>query len=190
MYLIVGLGNPGKTYENTRHNVGFFFLDAYVKQKGFESSSWKEKNRGMYLETTIQNEKVIFLKPLSFMNLSGEVVETYQKYYGIQTEDILIVCDDLDLSLGTIKLKEKGSCGGHNGLRNIELHLRTQNYKRIKVGISNNKEMDTANYVLSKFSKEEQEIMTKLQPKMIEILDFYFEKPFSILMSQYSEKNR
>ena len=162
MKLIVGLGNPGEEYENTRHNTGFYFLDAYLKSKGI--TSWRQKERAYYIEQFVNGEKVIFLKPLSFMNLSGEVVLAFQKYYDIKTEDILVLCDDLDLLLGKIKLKAKGSCGGHNGLRNIELHLKTQNYKRLKIGISNDKTKSTIDYVLGKFTKEEIKTLENLQP--------------------------
>ena len=188
MKLIVALGNPGEEYRNTRHNTGFYFLEAYLKEKGF--TDWKKKERARYIEKYVQQEKVIFLEPLSFMNLSGEVVQAFQHYYQIPSENILVICDDLNLQLGKIKLKEKGSCGGHNGLRNIELHLKTQNYKRLKIGISNDKEQNTIDYVLGKFSKKEQQQLEALCPKIFEILDRYFVTDFSILMSQYSEKNR
>ena len=188
MKMIVALGNPGEEYRNTRHNTGFYFLDAYLKEKGF--SDWKKKPRAKYLEKFVNNEKIIFLEPLSFMNLSGEVVADFQKYYDIPTENILVICDDLDLSLGKIKIKAKGSCGGHNGMRNIELHLKTQNYKRIKIGISNDKEKSTIDYVLGKFSKKELQQLEQLIPKVNQILDAFFVTDFSVLMSKYSEKNR
>ncbi len=189
MKMIVGLGNPGEEYEKTRHNTGFFFLDAYLEEKGI-NSCWKRRERALYIEKFVGKEKVIFLKPQSFMNLSGEVVSSFQKYFQIPTENILVLCDDLDLSLGKIKLKAKGSCGGHNGLRNIEFHLKTQNYKRLKIGISNPKQENTIDYVLGKFSKKELEILNSLKPKIFEILDRYFQENFSLLMSQYNEKNR
>ena len=186
--MIVGLGNPGEEYKNTRHNTGFYFLEAYLKEKGLDN--WKEKNRARFIEQFVNGEKVVFVEPLSFMNLSGEVVSSFQKYYDIPIENILVICDDLDLSLGNIKLKAKGSCGGHNGLRNIELHLKTQNYKRLKIGISNDKDQSTIDYVLGKFSKKEQQVLEELQPKITKIIDGFFTMDFSILMSQYSEKNR
>lgn len=188
MKMVVALGNPGEEYENTRHNTGFFFLESYLREKGF--TVWKKKNRARYIEKYVNGEKVIFLEPLSFMNLSGEVVSVFKKYYSIPTEDILVICDDLDLNLGKIKLKAKGSCGGHNGLRNIELHLKTQNYKRLKIGISNDKDKSTIDYVLGKFTKEEQIKLNDLVPKISQIIDRFFVTDFSLLMSQYSEKNR
>ena len=188
MKLIVGLGNPGKEYENTRHNVGFIILDNYVNSKNL--GIFKSKYNGLYLKTKIHNEDVIFLKPQSYMNLSGEVVRKFVDFYKINTDDILIISDDLDLEFGNFKLKLTGSSGGHNGLKNIELHLSTQDYKRFKIGISNKKDMDTKDYVLGKFSKEEKELLEKFKPKSERIIDDYFELEFSKLMNKYNQKNR
>ena len=133
MKLIVGLGNPGKEYENTRHNIGFMVIDNYLKNEKF-----KTKFNGMYLKKVINNEEVIFLKPLSYMNLSGEVVKKYVNYFKINLSDLLIISDDLDMPCFKIKLKYKGSSGGHNGLKNIIQNINTEEFKRLKIGISNN----------------------------------------------------
>ncbi len=188
MKLIVGLGNPGKEYENTRHNIGFFMIDKYLASKNIYD--FKFKFKGLYVDTIINNEKVIFLKPQSFMNLSGEVVKKYLDFYKINVEDILIISDDLDLNIGNFKLKSKGSSGGHNGLKNIELNINTQQYKRIKIGISNNKNIDTKDYVLSKFSKDDIIIYNNLSKIIIEILDDFFYQEFDFLISKYNRKNR
>lgn len=186
MKLIVGLGNPGKEYQNTRHNVGFSMLDEYAQKHGVTIS--KEKFNGYYVEIFVNEEKIILLKPLSYMNLSGEVVRKFIDFYKISLDDILVVHDDLDLPLGTFKLKERGSSGGHNGLKNIEYHLHTQQYKRLKIGISNDKDMDTKDYVLGTFSIEEKEKLNQLTPTILEILDSYISLPFSSLMNQYNRK--
>ena len=188
MKLIVGLGNPGKEYENTRHNIGFIILDNYVTNKNL--GTFKLKDNGLYLKEKIHNEDVIFLKPQSYMNLSGEVVRKYVDFYKIKVEDILIISDDLDLEIGNFKLKLTGSSGGHNGLKNIEQHLSTRDYKRFKIGISNKKDIDTKDYVLGKLSKEEKEIIAAFKPKSVEIIDDYFEMEFSKLMNKYNQKNR
>ena len=188
MKLIVGLGNPGKEYEKTRHNIGFMFLDKYLKSKGI--SGFSNKNNGLYVKTKINGEDVIFLKPQSYMNLSGTVVSYYVNYYKIDISDILVISDDLDLNIGNFKLKSKGSSGGHNGLKNIEQMISSQNYKRLKIGISNNKDYDTINYVLGKFSRDELEILNKLQDKVNNIIDDYFTLSFSELMSKYNSKNK
>lgn len=188
MKLVVGLGNPGREYENTRHNIGFFMVDKYLESKNI--FDYKNKFNGLYIDTVINGEKVIFLKPQSYINLSGEVVKKYIDFYKISIEDILIISDDLDLNVGNFKLKAKGSSGGHNGLKNIELHLKTQEYKRLKIGIANNKHIDTKDYVLAKFSREDIVVYNDLSKVINEILDDYFCTDFGILCGKYNKKNR
>jgi PTH1 family peptidyl-tRNA hydrolase len=147
MKLIVGLGNPGKEYEKTRHNVGFMVIDKYCNNEKFS-----EKFNGLYINKVINGEKVIFLKPLSFMNLSGTVVKAFQDYYKIENKDILIIRDDLDIPLGHAKLKFNSSSGGDNGVKSIINSLRTQAFCQFKIGISQDKTVDTKDYVLGKFS--------------------------------------
>lgn len=184
MKLIVGLGNPGKEYENTRHNIGFIFIDNFAKK--YNVSIDKEKFNGLYKETVINNEKVLLLKPLSYMNLSGEVVKKYVDYFKINIEDILIINDDLDMDLGKIRLRPNGSSGGHNGLKNIALNLKTENFKRLKIGISNNKNIDTKDYVLGKFSNEEKEKLDSIKDKINNLLYDYLVVDFDRLMCNYN----
>ena len=184
MKLIVGLGNPGKEYENTRHNIGFIFLDYFANNN--KVSIDKEKYNGLYTQTIINDEKVILLKPLSYMNLSGEVVKRYVDYFKINLEDILIINDDLDMSFGKIRLRPEGSSGGHNGLKNIALHLGTEKFKRLKIGISNDKTIDTKDYVLGKFSKEEKETINDLKEIVSNILLDYLTTDFDKLMCKYN----
>ena len=186
MKLIVGLGNPGKEYENTRHNVGFQVLDLFAEKNQLSFS--KKKENAIYAEGIIHGEKIILLKPQTYMNLSGEAVKTFQKFYKIKIEDILIIADDLDLPLGSYRLKQKGSCGGHNGLRNIEDQLQTQNYKRLKIGIAKQKEQDTISYVLGKFSKEEKKVLDQTYQEIMTLLDDYLLYSFLDLMSKYNHK--
>ncbi len=189
MKLIVGLGNPGKEYENTRHNVGFMVVDNYILKKGI-NDSWKSKFNGKYLEVNIKGEKVIFLKPQSYMNLSGVVVNQFVNFYKISVDDILVISDDLDLLAGNYKLKSRGSCGGHNGLRDIEKCLGTPEYKRLKIGISKDNNVDTKDYVLGKFSKEDTKMFEGLFDTLVDVLDDYFVMPFGDLMSKHNSKNR
>lgn len=184
MKLIVGLGNPGIEYNNTRHNVGFMALDKLSQYLNIEIN--KNKFDGLYGEKIINNEKVIFLKPQKYMNLSGEVVRKYVDFFKIEIEDILIINDDLDLPVGKLKIKYKGSCGGHNGLRNIEQHLNTSEYKRIKIGISNNKLLDTKDYVLGKFNTEDLNLINETLDKIPQIFDDYIKYSFDKLMSKYN----
>ncbi|MDO5568690.1 MAG: aminoacyl-tRNA hydrolase [bacterium] len=150
MKLIVGLGNVGKKYNNTRHNVGFELLDYLgfkedVKKEDY--SLWRVKSNDVDL---------IVLKPLKFMNLSGEVVKKVANYYNIKISDILIIQDDKDMELGKIKIVTNSTSGGHNGITNIIHHLKTNDIKRIKIGIGNG-EIDTTSYVLGHFTKMEKE---------------------------------
>ena len=183
MKLVVGLGNPGKEYENTRHNIGFMMIDEIVKTYNLTG---KEKMNGLYYELNVKGEKVYFLKPLSYMNLSGEVVRKYVDYFKINIEDILIINDDLDLPIGTHKLREKGSSGGHNGLKNIEQHLNTNNYKRLKIGISNNKNIDTKDYVLGRFSKEDMNELNNFIKLAPNVLEDFITLSFTNLMNKYN----
>lgn len=184
MKLIVGLGNPGKEYDSTRHNIGFMVLDLLAEKYNIKFNH--EKFCGQYAETIINGEKYIFLKPLKYMNLSGEVVRDFIKFYKIDIDNLLIISDDLDMQTGKIKIKGKGSSGGHNGLKNIELHLNTNEYKRVKVGIANNKLMDTKDYVLGKFNKEDKNLIDMSLLKVISIIEDFNKITFEQLMSKYN----
>lgn len=186
MYLIVGLGNPGREYKYTRHNMGFMCLDSIAEK--YQVSFSKEKFGGIYGEFQYHDEKVILLKPQRYINLSGEVIKKYVDYFKIPLQNVLIIHDDLDIEFGNIKIKYKGSSGGHNGLKNIEYHLGTQNYKRIKLGISNNKMLDTKDYVLSKFDTNSKEILDSVINTVCEIIDDYFILSFENLMNKYNKK--
>ena len=184
MKLIVGLGNPGREYENTRHNIGFMVLDKYLNKRGI--TNYKEKFNGIYYEDNIDGEKIILLKPQKYMNLSGEVVINYINYFKIDIDDILVISDDLDMPLGKIKLKLSGSCGGHNGLRNIENNIGTQNYKRLKLGISNNKDYDTKDYVLSKINSEDMKTLDPSLEAGADIIKMFPSVKFDIIMNKYN----
>ena len=187
MKLIVGLGNYGNEYKNTRHNIGFRFIDSYFLNQNI---IWKNKFKGLYCEKTINGEKIIFLKPQTYMNLSGESVILFAKYYKIKPEEILIISDDLALPIGTYRLRSQGSSGGHNGLKNIASCLGTEKFKRLKVGISKNNSIDIKDYVLGKISKEELDTLNDLFKELNLIIDDFFVLPFSDLMSKYNRKNR
>ena len=182
--LIVGLGNPGKEYEKTRHNMGFLVLDS-IRQK-LSLGEWKSKFNGLFINTVINGEKVIFLKPQNYINLSGDVLIKFVRFFDIKTEDILIISDDLDLPLGIIKLKEKGTSGGHNGLKNIEKQLGTIEYRRIKIGISNNKNISTKDYVLGKPSLEEQKLINQAVENATIAAIKSLNTPFVDLMNIYN----
>ena len=184
MKLIVGLGNPGKEYENTKHNMGFRAIDEIAKSLNIEIN--KNKFNGLYNEVNYEGEKIILLKPQMYINLSGDVIKKYVDFYKIDIDDILIISDDLDMEVGKIKIKYKGSSGGHNGLKNIEANLKTNEYKRIKIGISNNKNIDTKNYVLSKFSKIEEQTINETIKLFPKIFEDYLNISFDNLMNKYN----
>jgi len=158
MYLVVGLGNPGDEYAKTRHNIGFMAADKIFSRYNF--TPFKNKFEGLLAEGTIENEKILLLKPQTFMNLSGNSVAKVASFYKIEPKNIIVIHDDKDLALGKIKAKIGGSAGGHNGLKNIDSHIGTE-YNRIRVGAGSPQEhhTDTINFVLSRFSKAEMEIL-------------------------------
>lgn len=159
MYLIVGLGNPGDEYRHTRHNVGFDVIDLLSSK--YNISVNRIKFRGMYGEGNIMNEKVIILKPATYMNLSGESVAEVVNFYKIPKENIIIVYDDISLEIGRLRIRNNGSAGGHNGIKNIILNLSTEEFSRIKVGVGQPKG-NLVSHVLGKFSKEEREVVGKM----------------------------
>ena len=186
MKLVVGLGNKGREYENTRHNMGFMLVDRYLQYKNI-TDKFKEKFNAMYIETTINNEKVIFIKPMTYMNNSGIAVRAFLDFYKLNSEDVLVISDDLDLDLGKFRLRRNGSSGGHNGLKSIISHLGTDYFKRLRIGISNDKD-DVINYVLSKFSKKELGEIDTMFDTLVDVLDDYFVMDFTSLMSKYNRK--
>lgn len=153
MKLIVGLGNPGREYENTRHNAGFKVMEQIEKELNVSISM--NKFKGLYVKTKYKGEDVILLKPQTYMNLSGESVKEVMTFFKIDVKDILVIYDDLDLPVGKIRLREKGSAGGQNGMKNIIQHVGTQQFNRIRVGIGKDPRIPTVDYVLGKFRKEE-----------------------------------
>lgn len=184
MKLIVGLGNYGGEYKNTRHNVGFMALDFYAKKNNLSID--KRKFKGLYTETIIDGEKVLLLEPQTYMNLSGECVRDFVLYFHISIEDILVIYDDMDLDVGVLRLREKGSAGGHNGIKNIIENLKTSDFKRVRVGISKDKNIDIVNYVLGKFSGEEKQIIEEKIEKISNLIEDFVKYDFNKVMSMYN----
>lgn len=158
MFLIVGLGNPGSQYEDTRHNIGFKVIDNISKEYNIEIN--RQKFKGMCGEGFINGEKVILLKPTTYMNLSGESIREAIDFYKLSNEDILVIYDDISLDVGRLRIRDKGSAGGHNGIKSIIAHLGTDIFPRIKVGVGQ-PNVDLVHYVLGKFSKEEMEVLSE-----------------------------
>lgn len=184
MKLIVGLGNPGQEYSKTRHNVGFLVLDKLIEKLNIELDKNKCKaNYGIYYH---KGEKIIIAKPQTYMNLSGEAVKSLMKFYDIDTKDLIVIHDDLDLPVGKLRLRSKGSSGGQRGMGNIIDLLHSKDINRIRIGISNNKLIDTKDYVLSKFSKEEKELIDEAIDKASDALIYAFDHRFDEVMSKYN----
>ena len=184
MKLIVGLGNFGKEYRNTRHNIGFMALDFYADKNKLTID--KKKFKGLYTETTINGEKVILLEPPTSMNLSGECVRDFVLYFHINIKDILVIYDDMDLDVGVLRLREKGSAGGHNGIKNIIDHLKTNEFRRVRVGISKDKDRSTIDYVLGKFKEEEKKIIDEKIEKVSCIIEDFVKYDLNKVMSMYN----
>ncbi|MFC5559992.1 aminoacyl-tRNA hydrolase [Ureibacillus thermophilus] len=185
MKLIVGLGNPGKQYERTRHNIGFMCVDALANKWNVSLSDMKFN--GMYAIVHRPEGKVMLLKPLTYMNLSGECVRPIMDYFDIDIDDIVVIYDDLDLETGKLRLREKGSAGGHNGMKSLIQHLGTQEFKRIRVGINRPPAgMKVPDYVLSKFSKEEQPIIEKAVEKAVQACEMWLSKKFIDVMNEFN----
>ena len=184
MKMIVGLGNPGKEYEKTRHNIGFIVLDKYAKDNNI--TSFKSKFNGLYETINRNNDTVIILKPQSYMNLSGTVIKKFASFYKIKPEDIFIIQDDLDLPVGKIKIKFKGSSGGHNGIKNIIDNLKTEIFPRFKVGIGKDEDINYMNYVVGKFSRNDLEILSKILEFSSNIIDDFIDYNIEKVMSKYN----
>lgn len=183
MKLVVGLGNPGKQYESTRHNIGFMVLDSYLKNE-----KWGNKFNAMYVEKNINGEKVLFVKPLTFMNNSGNAVGEFVRYFNILASDILVIQDDLDLSVGNYKLKVHSSSGGHNGIKSIISCLGSKDFPRLKVGIGSVNKDQVIDYVLGKFNKVELETINNLMPTFLKIINSFIIDGIDKTMNVYNTK--
>jgi peptidyl-tRNA hydrolase, PTH1 family len=187
MRLIVGLGNPGKQYDKTRHNIGFEIIDKLSESLNIPLDQAKLK--GLYGIGHVNGEKLLLLKPLTYMNLSGESIRAVMDYYHISLDDLLVIYDDLDLPVGKIRLRQKGSAGGHNGIKSTIAHLGSQEFKRIRVGIDRPPAgMSVPDYVLGRFREDELKIMDDVIKKCVEACEAWLEKPFPQVMNEYNQK--
>ena len=183
MKLILGIGNPGKEYENTRHNVGFMVIDAYLG-----NIKYQEKFKSLYTKKEIDNETVYFVKPLTFVNNSGIALRSFMDYFQISVKDILVIQDDLDEDFGKYKLKNNSSSGGHNGIKSIINHLDTQDFLRLKIGINNKNKKNIIDFVLSKFSKSEMEQLNTMMHTYKDIIDSFIKNGMDKTMNIYNTK--
>ena len=158
MYLIVGLGNPEPEYSNTRHNMGFDVINCLAKQAKIDIN--RSKFNALYGTGSIAGEKVILIKPQTYMNLSGQPIREFKNFYKLENEDIIVIYDDIDIEKGKIKIRKRGSAGSHNGMKSVIQQLSTQEFIRVRVGTGKPEfKNDLVNYVLEPISKEEREIL-------------------------------
>lgn len=186
--LIVGLGNYPKEYNHTRHNVGFMAIDKLSHELGIELNN--EKFNGMFGYKNIGDYSVILAKPYTLMNLSGNFIQPLMDYYKIDINNLLVICDDVDTPFGSIRVKKNGSSGGQNGLKSIINRLNSQDFKRIKIGISRpTNGMSMADHVLSKFSNNELSILDKINTEIVNLTKkFINNESFDKIMSQFNKK--
>lgn len=188
MYIIVGLGNPAKEYKNTRHNIGFDVIDIIAEK--YNISVLEKKHKALIGKGCIDGQKVILAKPLTYMNLSGESVRELTDYYKIEEkEELIVIYDDISLDVGQLRIRKKGSAGGHNGIKNIILHLGHDTFMRIKMGVGEKpKGYDLADYVLGHFSKTERKIMDESTKKAAEAVKTILFESVDAAMNIYNKK--
>ena len=190
MYLIVGLGNPGRQYEATRHNMGFDVLDKLVEEYNVPQSG--VKFNAMYGKGRIEGQPVILMKPLSYMNLSGGPVRDMANYFKIDPEtEMIVIYDDISLDVGQLRIRAKGSAGGHNGMKNIIAHLGSQVFPRIKVGVGEKPaKYDLADYVLGHFSKGEAKLMDEGYDHAVHAVELIVSGQINEAMNEYNRKKK
>ncbi|MCL1949310.1 MAG: aminoacyl-tRNA hydrolase [Turicibacter sp.] len=185
MLLFVGLGNPGPKYERTRHNAGFMAVDEMARCWNIPMSEEK-KFKGIIGKGTVVGEKVMLLKPLTYMNLSGESVRAVMDFYGIPVEDIVVLYDELDIAAGKIRVRQQGSAGGHNGMKSIIQHLKTQNFKRIRIGIDRHPKIPVVDYVLGKFQEPELALVNQAIDQSVKACEVALKHSFVKVMTEFN----
>lgn len=189
MHIIVGLGNPTKKYEGTRHNVGFETIDRIAAENGIAVES--SKHKALCGTGFINGEKVILAKPQTFMNLSGESVRELADYFKVDSEDIIVIYDDTSLDVGQLRIREKGSAGGHNGIKSIIAHLGTQTFPRIKVGVGEKPQgWDLADYVLSRYNAEDRKLIDAAQKDAADAVKLMVSGETSAAMNRFNTKKK
>lgn len=185
MYLIVGLGNPENEYANTRHNMGFDAINELAKNNNI--SITKNKFTSLYETGIIQGQKVILLKPQTFMNLSGQAIKEASQFYNIEPENIIVIYDDIDIEKGKIKLRKKGGAGSHNGMKSVVQELNSNNFIRIRIGIGQPEfKSDMINYVIGKVPEEEQKMLQNGTHKAAEAIEEILKNGIDIAMNKFN----
>ena len=186
MKLIVGLGNPGKEYERTRHNAGFDVMDEIARMAS--ASITQKKFKALVDKVNIGGQSVLLMKPQTYMNNSGEAVRAAMDFYHLQPQDLLVIYDDMDLAVGRLRLRQKGSAGGHNGIKSIIAHIGTQTFDRIRVGIDKDPRIPTVNWVLGKIRKEDMDAYLESVNEAAKAAVFSVTHEFTETMNQFNKK--
>lgn len=190
MYLIAGLGNPGRQYEGTRHNMGFDVIDCLIEKYGIAQSG--VKFNAMFGKGMIGGERVVLMKPLSFMNLSGGPIQETANYFKIDPEtEMIVIYDDIDLEPGQLRIRKKGSAGGHNGIKDIIRRLGTDNFLRIKVGVgAKPKDWDLADHVLGRFADSERKLVDEAIVRAADAVEMILANGVDAAMNRYNVKSQ
>lgn len=180
-FLIIGLGNPGAPYKQTRHNVGFNIVQRFAEKLGAHFKHASEL-AGEIAQAAIREKKIWMLLPTTFMNLSGDAVKRCMDYYKVPVDHLIVVCDDIALPIGKIRMRSKGSCGGHNGLRSVEAHLNTEHYVRLRVGVGGPGSQVLVDYVLGRFSLEEDKVIQEAVGEAVQVLKLWITAGTAVAM--------
>ena len=188
MFIIAGLGNPGREYENTRHNIGFLVIDDIAKK--YQITMLERKHKAVIGKGYIDGHKVVLVKPLTYMNQSGESIRQATDYYKVDvTTQLVVVSDDISLDVGQLRIRKKGSAGGHNGLKNIILHLGSENFIRIRMGVSDKPQgYDLKDYVLGHFTDKEKKVLEETSGKAAEAIRMILQGDVDGAMNRYNTK--
>lgn len=186
MFVIAGLGNPGKKYEKTRHNMGFLVIDKLAEKNDIKVN--KIKHKSLVGDGFISDRKSLLVKPQTYMNLSGEALREVMDYYNVDIEDLIVIYDDFDIELGSIRIRKKGSAGSHNGMKSIIYQLQSQDFPRIRIGIGKSGSADWKDFVLGKLGKEEQKMIDDAVEKAADAVMCILEKGIDKAMNEYNIK--
>ena len=186
MYVIAGLGNPGKKYENTRHNMGFITVDQLAIKHDIKVD--KLKFKALVGEGRIAGQKVLLVKPQTYMNLSGESIREVMHFYKLEPENLIVIYDDIDIELGTLRIRKFGSAGTHNGMKSVVYQLQSDRFPRIRIGIGNQKKGDLVDFVIGGFSKEEVPVLEETVTKAVGAIECMLESDVDIAMNRFNTK--
>ena len=188
MYMIAGLGNPGKKYENTRHNIGFIALDLLEERNDIQIN--KLKHKALVGEGRISGQKVLLIKPQTYMNLSGQSLREVMDYYKEEIEHLIVIYDDIDIPEGMIRIRKKGSAGTHNGMRSIVYDLKSDQFPRIRIGMGRERRAELKDFVLGGFSKEEKSLLQDAVQRAVLAAECIVEKGIDKAMNEYNIRQK